>query len=372
MSPKSITFVCLLLCVFAGWTFSHPKTEKPQVQLAILLDTSNSMDGLIEQAKTQLWKIVNELALSRQNDHPIELNVALYEYGKSSIPANEGHLRMISSLTTDLDKISEELFKLTTNGGDEYCGQVIESAVNALQWNPDNDQLKIIFIAGNEPFTQGQIDYKSSCRKAIEKGIIVNTIYCGDYDEGIATSWKDGADLADGKYINIDQNQQLVHIEAPQDTLLARLGRELNKTYIAYGTRGKELKERQEAQDQNALMMSAPVMAQRSVAKASGQYKNTSWDLVDAESEGAVAIEDLEAEELPKEMRDMDGEERKAYIEKKANERKKIQEQINQLNKERRKYVAEQMTKLPGNTLDAVMIQAIREQAEKKNYQFEN
>ncbi len=372
MSPKRFIIVCLLLCVFAGWTFSHPKTEKPQVQMAILLDTSNSMDGLIEQAKTQLWKIVNELALSRQNGQPIELNVALYEYGKSSIPANEGHLRMITSLTTDLDKISEELFKLTTNGGDEYCGQVIESAVNALQWNPDNDQLKIIFIAGNEPFTQGQIDYKLSCRKAIETGIIINTIYCGDYDEGIATAWKDGADLADGKYMNIDQNQELVHIEAPQDTILARLGRELNKTYIAYGSRGKELKERQEAQDHNALMLSAPVMAQRSVAKASGQYKNTSWDLVDAESEGAVAVEELEAEELPKEMRDMNDEERKAYIKKKATERKRIQEQINQLNKERRKYVAEQMTQLPDNTLDAVMIQAIREQAEKKNYQFEN
>ncbi len=33
---------------------------KPTVQLAILLDTSNSMDGLIDQAKTQLWNVVNE------------------------------------------------------------------------------------------------------------------------------------------------------------------------------------------------------------------------------------------------------------------------------------------------------------------------
>ena len=30
------------------------------IALAILLDTSNSMDGLIEQAKSQLWKICNE------------------------------------------------------------------------------------------------------------------------------------------------------------------------------------------------------------------------------------------------------------------------------------------------------------------------
>jgi hypothetical protein len=29
--------------------------------------------------------------------------------------------------------------------------------------------------------------------------------------------WKDGADLADGKYMNIDHNAEFVHIDAPQD-----------------------------------------------------------------------------------------------------------------------------------------------------------
>src|SRR5262245_44595431 len=33
--------------------------DKPKIQMAILLDTSNSMDGLIGQARSQLWKIVN-------------------------------------------------------------------------------------------------------------------------------------------------------------------------------------------------------------------------------------------------------------------------------------------------------------------------
>ena len=36
--------------------------------LALLLDTSNSMDGLIDQAKSQLWKIVNELAAAKCDD----------------------------------------------------------------------------------------------------------------------------------------------------------------------------------------------------------------------------------------------------------------------------------------------------------------
>ena len=47
--------------------------KKSSIQLALLLDTSNSMDGLIDQAKSQLWKIVNELATTKKDRHPVDL-----------------------------------------------------------------------------------------------------------------------------------------------------------------------------------------------------------------------------------------------------------------------------------------------------------
>src|SRR5690349_1533334 len=93
------------------------KTKKPLVQIAILLDTSGSMEGLIEQAKSQLWRIVNEFAKAKQEGVTPEVQVALYEYGKSSLSQSSGWVRRIQPLTTDLDKISEELFALRTNGG---------------------------------------------------------------------------------------------------------------------------------------------------------------------------------------------------------------------------------------------------------------
>lgn len=346
--------------------------EKPLVQLAILLDTSGSMEGLIEQAKTQLWKIVNEMALAKKLGQSPRLEVALYEYGKSSIPASEGYLRMIVPLSVDLDRISEELFKLKTNGGSEYCGKVIESASRELQWSKNNNQLKVIFIAGNEPFTQGSVDYRSSCKEAISKGIIVNTIFCGNYQEGVRTQWKDGADLADGKYMNIDHNQKLVHINAPQDKEIASLGKKLNKTYVAYGKKGKEMRERQSTQDSNAATQGEAVMAQRSMAKASTHYKNVAWDLVDAEKEGKVKVEELEEDQLPDEMKKMSKEERKKYIEKMKKEREEIQTKINQLRKERKKYVTEKRKQMAGDkTLDSAVITAVREQAKQKKYKFE-
>jgi len=362
-------FLLLFLSSFNSTVVAADNSNR--VQLAILLDTSGSMDGLIEQTKTQLWKMVNELARASKNGKEINLEIALYEYGKDAIPEDEGYLRMILSFTNDLDKISDELFKLRTNGGDEYCGEVIRSAVKNLKWTVNNDNLKIIFIAGNEPFTQGEIDYKNSCKKANSKGIIVNTIFCGNYQEGISTKWKDGADLADGRYMNIDHNQKIVHIKAPQDERLIVLGRKLNSTYIGYGSMGKSKKAMQEEQDANAISQDAEVMVQRSVAKSSGQYRNSAWDLVDATSEGEVKLENISKDELPEEMKEMTLEERIEYIELKIQNRASIQKEINELNELRRKFVAEKMLDVDNKTLDAVMIKAIKEQAEAKNFKFD-
>jgi hypothetical protein len=360
------------LALFGDKAISSENPNANTVQLAILLDTSNSMDGLIEQTKTQLWKIVNEMARSKRESIAISLYVALYEYGNDGLSSDEGYIRLITPLTNDLDKISEELFKLKTNGGSEYCGTVISEAIKDLKWTKSSNEYKVIFIAGNEPFNQGAKDYKEACKSAISKGIIVNTIYCGNYDEGVQSFWKDGADLADGKYINIDSDQQIVHIETPFDNELVELGQKLNETYIAYGYEGDALKQRQEEQDANANNLSPSVMVERSITKGSGQYKNESWDLVDAKEKGSVDVANIPKDQLPKEMQNMTVEERNKYIEKKAKEREKYQNKINELDKQRRDYIAKKIAEKPeDNTLDAAMLKMIREQASKKNYKFE-
>ena len=284
---KKIKILAVLVLVIGMLTLpiaAKKSKPKPLIQMAILLDTSGSMEGLIEQAKTQLWKIVNEMALAKQKGISPRLECALYEYGKSSIPSSEGYIRMIAPLSEDLDLLSEELFKLRTNGGSEYCGMVIQSAARGLKWTESNDHLKVIFIAGNEPFTQGTVDYKNACKESITNGIIVNTIFCGNYQTGINTQWKDGADLTDGKYMNIDQDKKIAHVSAPQDKEIVALGKQLNQTYVAYGKTGGQKKERQKRQDLNAASVNEAVMVQRSVTKASKQYTNVAWDLVDAEN----------------------------------------------------------------------------------------
>ena len=347
--------------------------DGPLVQIAVLLDTSGSMSGLIEQAKTQLWKLVNEFITAKQDGKTPVVQVALYEYGKDALNSKEHWIRQIQPLTRDLDKVSEELFALTTNGGEEYCGAVIQRATKDLAWDPNPKVYKAIFIAGNEPFTQGPIDSKQSCKNAIAKGIIVNTIHCGGEAQGIAEHWNQGALLADGKYLVIDQNQAIVHIEAPQDKEIVKLNEELNKTYINYGAAAPAAKARQVLQDGNAFdKAQSGAAVQRTLTKVSSNYFNATWDLVDASKSKDFDITKVKDADLPEEMKKMTVDERQTYLVKKTAEREEIQKKVLTLNKEREAYVASQRKEsAKTDTLDTAMTKALRAQAEKKGIAWE-
>ena len=354
-----------------------PQLTTPKVQLAILLDTSGSMEGLINQARTQLWKIVNELATAKQGAVTPQLQVALFEYGKSSLAPEEGFLRLIVPFSDDLDKISEELFALETNGGQEFCGHVIGAAVQELSWSDQEKDLKMIFIAGNEPFTQGTVDYKKSCQTAIDRGITVNTIFCGPFEEGVNTKWQDGALMADGSYVNIDQNEQVAVIKTPYDDKLAKLSAEINLTYVAYGRedRRRAYSNRQEAQDNVALEAAPAAAAERAIFKASGQYKASEWDLVGAVANGKVKLADVKKEHLPDDLKKLNLADQQKLVADKFAKRGKIQKQIQELDKLRKSFVAEEQKRLSEKsateTLDTAVISVIRKQANQKEFRFE-
>jgi len=381
------TYLFILTLTFMSCGVSHSKPEgeetrtvmvespeksSQKIMLALILDTSNSMDGLIEQAKSQLWSIVNELSEAKCDDgaRP-SLEIALFEYGNDDLPSSEGYIRMVSNLTNDLDEISSELFKLNTNGGDEYCGQVINKSIHKLDWSNSKADLKMIFIAGNEAFNQGRYSYKVACNLANEKGIIVNTIFCGAFQEGVNTFWKSGADLTGGSYMSIEQDRKTVYIKTPHDDEIDRLNAELNKTYIHYGNQGKNKKEMQLVEDENAGSYSQANRVKRAISKSSHVYKNSSWDLVDASKENESVVMDVEEKYLPQEMQGMSDSQRKEYVYEQSAKREKLQEEIQRLSMKRKQYIVEnQSTEEAKNTLDQVMISAIKEAAKTKQLIF--
>ena len=95
------------------------------LDLVLALDTSSSMNGLIDGARQQLWDTVAQL--SKMEPRPT-LRVGLVSYGNSGYDASAGWVRIDSDLTTDLDSIYAQLFALRTNGGDEYVARALHVA----------------------------------------------------------------------------------------------------------------------------------------------------------------------------------------------------------------------------------------------------
>lgn len=356
-SFQKLRFLFLLSTLFVSH-YSHSQVNPPHVhnpgiqapnsprkiQIAILFDTSGSMDGLIEQAKTTIWQIVNAASNLRYGDAAPTLEIALYDYGNTTI-SNATYVRKQVDLISDLDSISGKLFGLFTNGGDEYCGAVIESSLNELKWSTDPQDLRIIYIAGNEPFNQGPADYKKVLKDATSKGVIVNTIYCGPYDQGVQEFWYDASLVSQGNYFNIDANRDVVAIETPYDRDINSYNDSLNTTYMGYGSNGYYRMQKQAEEDNNAFSKGAGTKADRAASKASENYSNGSWDLLDAEKEGRVQLDSLKTEELPKELQGKTKAEQQKIIDEKRADRERYQGEINELAQKRSEYINEEKKK---------------------------
>lgn len=344
----------------------------PKIQAAILLDVSGSMDGLIEQAKSQLWTMVSTLGKATcTNGASPQVELALYEYGRTDNNAAKGFVKQLSPFTNDLDEVSKILFGLRTNGGDEYCGQVIFTSLDELKWDTSSQNYKVIFIAGNEDFLQGNLHYTQACTKAKTKGVIVNTIYCGDRMQGIREHWNLAGECGNGSFTNINQDAKEPDIPTPFDNILITLNQKLNTTYIGYGYFGEENKTRQEEVDK-LNEYSSSVSAKRVAAKAkSNVYNNASWDLVDAVKADSGYFSKVDMKTLPDSLKNKTRLQLQQFVKTKADERNKIQKEIENTNLSREKFIAAEKAKSVNNkneqTLESEVEKIIKLQAKRFN-----
>ena len=352
------------------------KVVQPKIQVAILLDVSGSMDGLIEQAKGQLWNMVNTLGKAKcANDATPQIEIALYEYGRATNNAKEGYVKKINGFINDLDSISENLFSLKTNGGDEYCGHVIYSSLNELQWDASPENYKVIFIAGNEDFLQGDVLYTRACSLAKQKGVIVNTIYCGNKMQGIKEHWNLSGECGNGSFTNINQDAKTEEILTPYDSIMYNLNDKLNNTYIAYGASGYMSKGKQVQMDVANVTVSKSAGIKRIQAKSSKVYSNAQWDLVDAKANDKEAIKQMDKKVLPDSLRNKTIAELEMIVDEKSKERTNIQKEIAQVTIKRDAYingekVKNASTKNAAATLETEVEKIIRMQAKRFNMEI--
>src|SRR5205823_9939729 len=125
-------------------------------------------------------------------------------------------------------------------GGDapESVNQALADAVDKIKWGTDKSTLRIIFLVGDAPPHMDYADdvkYPQTCKKAVEKGLIINTVQCGG-DGECARYWKDICRKAEGSYVQIAQDGGVTPVVAtPFDRRLAEINGELARTTLAYG-----------------------------------------------------------------------------------------------------------------------------------------
>jgi hypothetical protein len=360
-------FLTLGSSVFAADAAAN---DKPKIDIVFCIDCSGSMGPVIETAKQKVWAIVNEVARAKPSP---ELRIGLIGYGNAMGPFRT------FALTSDLDEVYKNLLPFNDRlGGDEYVGLAIHKATTEMKWSEGKQVMKVIYVVGNETAHQGpaEFDYTKTARAAIGQGIMVNAIYCGDYDYQVGSpTFREVAKLADGSYMEIAAQGGAVVVATPFDQQLNELSGKLNTTYVGYGRQRAEKLAQQSLNDQQSAHYSLSSAADRAGAKASPQYDNSNWDLVDAAKNNKdFDVKKLKDEELPDEMRKMTPEARVAFVETKSKERAEIAKQIKELSDKRDVYIKEEVQKKGLDTnkaFDEAVRKSIMEQAAKKGFEFE-
>lgn len=362
--------ILVLLAAVPGTATAREKPREPlagRIDLVLALDTSGSMEGLLESARDKFWAVV--LEISRARPEP-DLRVGLITYGGTGHSAQRNVL-LGSALTHDFDAVAEKVDNVPIVGGIEFVGGALDMAITRMQWRPG--ALKIIFVAGNEGADQDeQIDVYDAAKRAVASGILVNTVYCGGANDAIAQGWRQLAKQGEGTFANIDQNHGTVHVASPFDDRLLKLSARMNATYRFYGEARRERSDKQKAGDDRAVAAGAPVAAERAAAKATKQYGRVG-DLVRAAEAKDFDWKRIKDADLPKDLRGLT----RAQLQKRLAElrakRAALTKQIEELSAQRRAHVAAERARRKlddKSALDRVLRDAIRHQMTNGGFTF--
>jgi Mg-chelatase subunit ChlD len=364
--------VAVLTCILpAGAAEDKAPPKKPKIEVVFCLDTTGSMGGLIEGAKQKIWSISNQIASGKPTP---ELKIGLVAYRDRG----DNYVTRVFELTEDLDAIHEHLKGFQAQGGGdapESVNQALDDAVNKIRWSTDTKTLRMIFLVGDAPphmDYKDDVKYPVTCKKACEKGIIINTIQCGG-DAECQKYWKEICKLAEGSYVQIAQSGGVVPVVAtPFDRRLSEINGELARTTLVFGDRGMQAAGL--AKNSAAERLDAPAAA----ARVAYQCKNgwcATYDLLDCIKQGKVKLEDLKKDQLPEELKKLDLKGQKAYLDNLDKKRASLQKECLELDKKRADFIAkkqaEDAAKGKGkDSFDNQVLEVLRNQAKKNHIAY--
>ena len=348
------------------------KKSKPKIEVVFCLDTTGSMGGLIQGAKDKIWSISNQIAGGKPTP---DLKIGLVAYRDRG----DAYVTKIIDLTDDLDAIHGKLREFQAGGGGdgpESVNQALDDSVNKIKWSTDKKTLRIIFLVGDAPPHMDYADdvkYPDTCKKACEKGIIINTIQCGG-DGECQKHWKEICKRAEGSYAQIAQTGGVVAVATPFDTDLAKINGELATSTLVYG---EESHAKGRRGQEGGSSCPEPAAAADRAGFAAKDGKAAAYDLLDAIKAGKVKLAELKPEELPEQMKKLNAKERKEYLDKLEKRRAELNKKALELDKKRAAYIKEELAKKAKkegknakDSFDNQVLETLRKQAKKHNIDY--
>jgi Mg-chelatase subunit ChlD len=342
--------------------------DRSRIDVVFVLDTTGSMGGLIQAAKEKIWSIATTMA-SAQPAPEIRMGLVAYR------DRGDAYVTRVVDLSSDLDSMYATLMDFQADGGGdgpESVNQALHDAVHKLSWSQDGGTYKAVFLVGDAPphmDYQDDVKYPVTLSAAKEKGIVINTIQCGQM--GTTTpAWQQIARLGEGHYFQVEQAGSAVAIATPFDEKIASLSAKLDDTRLYYGSKEDKEKQRRKMQAAEKLHAASSVesRARRATFNASKSGATNflgEGELVDEVSSGRVDLSSIDKDQLPEPLQAMAPEEQAAIISETAERRDELQRQIHDLTQERSVYLEKKVEEAGGarDSLDDKIYRAVREQA---------
>ena len=350
--------------------------DKPIVDVVFVLDTTGSMSGLIQTAKEKIWSIATTMASAQPTP---EIRIGLVAYRDRG----DAYVTKVVDLSSDLDSVYATLMDFQAGGGGdspESVNKALNDAVNKMSWSEGKQAYQVVFLVGDAPphMDYNEVRYPQIVAQAMEKGIVINTIQCGNMPMTV-DPWTQIASLGHGSFFQVEQAGGAVAYSTPFDKKIATLSAKLDETRLYYGSDEDKNKMAAKVAATDKLNASASVesRARRGVFNSTvGGTANMLGEneLVDAVASGDVVLEDIEPEALPAALKPMAPEEQKAYVASLADERSKLKRQIQALSTDRDGYLAEKVEEAGGrkDSLDQKLYDAVKEQGGKAGFEYED
>jgi hypothetical protein len=340
-------------------------TQRPQVEVAFVLDTTGSMGGLIEGAKRRIWTIARRIGEGRPRP---DLRIALVAYRD----LGDNYVTRVYDLTGDMDAVYERLMSFQAEGGGdtpEHVSRALSDAVHRVSWSQSRT-LKMIFLVGDAPPHQDYqdgYDFRRHAREARQHGIGVETIQCGG-DPQTAMVWREIASLGDGHYAQIDGQGGMPVRVTPMDAELARLNAELAATVVSAGT-AREQADTARRLDARAKM-SAPAAVEAAGYFATAE-RLAEKDLVgrsSAEQKSELTAMRKDPSSAPVALKGKTDDQALAYLQAQGQKRQQIQDRIQLLQKQRDEHLRQGAGQR--DAFDEQVFEALRTRAATKGIEY--